>query len=95
MVKEEKFIVLSDAVPDLDNKKAPSITVQVEMLSDSDSDGVCIANADDVSEYRICVENCHGKLICHVWATSKSIGNDPTHSIEIEPQVEEKESSDF
>jgi len=33
---------------------------------------------------RVVVENIEGKLMVHVWATEASIGNDPTHSIEIE-----------
>ena len=37
-----------------------------------------------VYDPRIVIENVEGKLMLHVWSTIESLGNDPTHSIEIE-----------
>ena len=36
------------------------------------------------SNYRLVIENMEGKLMVHIWSTIESLGNDPTHSIEIE-----------
>jgi len=36
------------------------------------------------SNYRLVIENVEGKLMVHIWSTIESLGNDPTHSIEIE-----------
>ena len=36
------------------------------------------------ADQRVVVENRGGKLVVHVWSTIDSLGNDPTHSIDIE-----------
>jgi len=58
----------------------PDITTYLDV----DQDGILLNDLNDRVTYRVVVENIEGKLMVHVWATEASIGNDPTHSIEIE-----------
>lgn len=56
------------------------IDIGVELHDDGSDDGLVVRLGID---YRIVVENVGGRLTCHIWATAESVGNDPTHSIEI------------
>lgn len=90
-----KTLKLEDVMADstLEGDAAPAITVGFDASDTTYDNGILIhtpTNAgvivyeDEAWEYRIVVENKEGKLMLHVWATGDSIGNDPTHSIEIE-----------
>jgi len=64
-----------------------SLTVNVHVSSDEDDDGIMVSDPlidTRVPQDRIVVENCQGHLVVHLWATPESVGNDPTHDIEIQ-----------
>lgn len=62
------------------------IDAQCELLSDEERDSGIVISVD--GECRIVVENYQGKLVCHVWGTPESIGNDPTDSLLVEQRKE-------
>lgn len=70
------YVALADVVVGCD-----PIVVTIEVEDGGWDDGVIIGQGGN---YRVVVENVRGKLTCHIWATAGSIGNDPTHSIEID-----------
>lgn len=66
----------------LEDEGGGPITVEVKVSTEKGDGGVLVSLPNE--SYRVVVENYGGKLICHVWATVASIGDDPTHSIEME-----------
>lgn len=78
--RAQPTMVLKDALPD-DGKPAPDINLKLEWRGDT---GVAVLEPKG-REYRVLIENKHGRLMCHVWATIESLGDgEPSHSIEIE-----------
>ena len=81
---------MTDVMADGDKCASP-IDVKLEFAHDAQH-GICVGFNE--YEYRIVIENKEGDLVCHIWATQESIGNDPTHSIVIEPdEVDHHESN--
>jgi hypothetical protein len=80
-IDEAYHITLTDVM-----QEQEAIPVVVQIISvGSERDGVMLElDHQEYEDFRIVVENKEGKLICHVWATIESLGQDPTHSIEIE-----------
>jgi len=80
-MRTEQKIVLRDTY-----QEKESLTVNVAITSEEEDDGIIISDPmidTRVATDRIVVENCGGHLIVHIWATAESVGNDPTHTIEI------------
>jgi hypothetical protein len=70
--------------------EVPDITLGLEVIQGGSSGIVIYTNVTDRSqEQRVVVENYEGRLMVHVWATSDSLEEDPTHSIEIEATGQE------
>lgn len=78
-------MALSDVMPDQETGPAADIKVIVEMTTGTGADGVCIGL--NQFDYRIVLENHHGRLMLHVWREYEAAdhGCDPTYSIEILP----------
>lgn len=78
-------LLLTDVVPQLDDKgEAEPIGVLLEYQDKAPFGIIMTPVGQEYNEYRLVVENHHGKLMVHIWATLESCGQDPTHSIEIE-----------
>ena len=74
------------AVGDESLTPAPAIKMRLELKDGNLGIGIGFPPDDgsDSWEWRVLVENYNGKIVCHVWETLESLGNDATHSIEIE-----------
>lgn len=83
--RRTRVLKLGDVLPDRQTGASPSIQVILEMTSGTGCDGVCIGL--NKFDYRIILENHHGRLMLHVWPNYESCshGSDPLHSIEILP----------
>lgn len=81
-------LILTDALEDMD-VCAPPIAVGLE-FANQHAFGIIVGFSHPNSDKsRIVIENKEGQLVCHIWSTIESIGNDPTHSVVIEPDEEE------
>lgn len=85
-----KTLTFKDAVPDWDgdDKAAPDIKVKLEWRGDTSDYGLAIMEPEG-REFRVLVENKHGHLTCHLWATKESLHDgEPSHSIDLELEQE-------
>jgi hypothetical protein len=66
---------------------ADDISVHVVVVEGEDAGIIVQKREGALRSNLVVVENCGGKLVCHVWAQKTS--EDPTHSIEIEPVMQD------
>lgn len=89
MALDLRDVPLEDAlaVGDESLTPAPAIKMRLELKGGNLGIGIGFPpgeGEDDSWEWRVLVENYNGKVVCHVWETLESLGNDATHSIVIE-----------
>lgn len=81
-------VILSDVIEYDRENKARDIRVGLQVSDIPNDTGIVLyrllPDHSMDSNYRLVIENVEGKLMVHVWSTINSLGNDPTHSIEIE-----------
>tara|TARA_Y100000310_G_scaffold258963_1_gene267511 strand:- start:118 stop:645 length:528 start_codon:yes stop_codon:yes gene_type:complete len=88
-------VVLRDVLETnpVDPEDQPFIHAHLQVTHGIGRDGIILHMAGDWNgeppgllpyACRVVIENIEGKLMVHVWATVESIGNDPTHSIQIQ-----------
>jgi len=70
-------LVLQDVM-----QSEPSITAYMEVGQGTADDGIVLFTSS-TDPYRVVIENYEGRLMVYVWATEESLGNEPTHSIQI------------
>lgn len=83
--RRTRVLKLGDVMPAQGTGPAADIKIVLETVSGGGCDGVCIGLNE--FDYRIVLENNHGRLMLYVWPEYESCshGGDPVHSIEILP----------